>query len=83
MIFLIVMCLLYAVVRYVITSASEDEIDTAAAKKTLNRIFLVILIVSAVGFVLTTLGRTANNRLPREDVDKSGVYSQMDSHLNH
>lgn len=42
---------------------------------------LAIACVAVVVFALNVFTRTAANRLPRSDVDRAGVYGQMNSNL--
>lgn len=47
-----------------------------------NRAAAALVMVCVGGFVLHAALVASANRIPRSDVDKSGVYKQMDSHLS-
>ena len=59
-------------------TAEELQRVLSLAKKTLFGAYALL----AAGFVMNAVLVAATNRIPRSDVDKSGVYQQIDSHLS-
>ena len=51
-------------------------------RQILGRIFGAVIILIIGGFVLRAALVASYNRIPRSDVNASGVYQQMDSHLS-
>lgn len=77
---LFVVAILYLIVSIIVrksANSSEESRDTMVVA----RVIAVVLVVSVV---LILFGRAASvafaNRVPRQDIDKSPVYEQMDSH---
>jgi hypothetical protein len=60
-------------------SGGPDSRQAALART--NRSVAVLALLFVGGFVLHAALMTSSNRIPRSDVNKSGVYDQMDSHL--
>ena len=64
------------------TRLLDDSVKARARKLSSNIAYFVILIaLFYLGWKIVTV--TASNRMPRSDVDKSGVYQQMDSASEH
>jgi cell division protein FtsX len=74
----------WLMVRWLIGKARRDDLDTAHGRlplTTANRVALIVAAVIVGGFVWRAISVTSVNRMPRADLDKSGVYQQMDSNI--
>lgn len=62
--------------------AMLDGEEKAALAKFKKWLFWVIFLIGTVVFAFSLAVTTAANRLPHNDADGSGVYSQMDSNTD-
>lgn len=60
-----------------------DDSQKQSARKRSAILLCVITVLSLVGLAWKMAVVASTNRLPRADVDKSGVYQQMDSAGEH
>ena len=76
----LVLLIIYLIVRWACNNRNIEPDDRTTILRTARRILIAILVIGIVIFVFIGLGRIEANRMPRSDVDKTGVYQQMDSH---
>lgn len=76
----LVLIVIYLIIKWVCIRTDIGDDERAAVLRTVRRIMVGIQVVGIVIFIFVGLGRIGANRTPRSDVDKSGVYQQMDSH---
>ena len=76
---LVVILVLFVIAHLFLNSDEDCERD--GTRRMVNWIAIIAVVLTVGGFFMTaTLSFTAN-RLPRQDVDRSEVFKQMNSHL--
>lgn len=78
---LIVATLLFFLARGVLRGAFAG-LERRWGSGIFGRLFAIALALIVAGFLLHAVLVASANRIPRSDVDSSGVYQQMDSHLS-
>jgi len=78
---LVAMLLAYLFSRWLIRQAAPSEISARESRSRINRItvILMMLVVTGLGFRMATIA--AINVMPRSDIDRTGVYNQMNDNL--
>ena len=61
-------------------SESMDDTDRTSANRLTNLIAMAVLGLTALILTISLTLTALTNRVPRQDVDRSGVYQQMNSH---
>lgn len=79
---LIVYLIVYLILRAFFIRSLISRSDQQNAVRVLNWGVGIIIAILLISTAVTTISRMGANRLPRNDVDKSGVYEQMESHRN-
>jgi len=75
----------WLVIRWLIGKARQNGWNTGRDEQfprtAANRVALIVTCVVAAGFVWRAVSVTSVNRMPRADLDKTGVYQQMDTNI--
>lgn len=80
---LVIISVVIGVIHYFIRNAAKDSSDKELANdflKWVDRIGLLVIVLTVIGFGIHA-AVYATNSIPRSDLDKSGVYEQMDSNI--
>ena len=76
---LVVICAALALLKAFFFSKIEEEGDKKDITRLANIIAGVLVIFIIGNLVLSMLSLSTSNRMQRQDVDRSGIYQQMES----
>jgi hypothetical protein len=76
---LVVICAALVLLKAFVFSKIEEEVDKKEITRFVNIIAGVLATFIIGNFVLGMLSLSTSNRIPRQDVDRSGIYQQMES----
>lgn len=78
---LVVMIVVYCLIRFLLIPRLEmSEPEEEGTIKAMNIIAGSISALVILFFVIGAVSMSVSNRTPRQDVDRSGIYRQMESH---
>lgn len=77
----VLIAIVYVLLMLIVKRSDLPSNRRRTIKTGVRRVVGVLSLLITIGFVVNAAVVASVNRVPRSDIDKSGVYQQIDSHL--